>query len=585
MNEQLPPVDSNVRAHLARRSAGRLPEGLAESVASALDRGAEEPRGGAVARVIGPHLRWTTPRLAGAGLAVALVAILVVAIGVPALRGRPAIGPASFPAGYPADRALTTAELTAGMAGPALPKYTPLVATVTIDIRTDICPMNPYPTVGVIEDAGSQICVIEGGQEPRLSGTTAAGTFAFRYVAPGYLGLLGEITPASDSRLAFDGAGNWPIDGETFLVEAWLQKVGPTCGGSASGVTPDPLDPAAWRGHACDYFRLADDPSAKESFSALGGFLESAGEKQVKAETMIPIDMRQAAENTPHGVYVVRGFSERCPDASATAQVRLGCGHWTVLAKVPNITAPEPSPSASPSPADSAAASQSMAPASLAASGTDPSAPAPAGVLGTGNRPLTEAEFAALWASDPTHLEGRIAILKGPVPPALGCHSWAAAAPAPSQTCGTIVFEGQIGADGHYWAVHVGAEGKLSIVGEVATPSSGYVFTLDQLNAATELKDGDLVMVQGWLLESMTTCNSDISPLPSACGPYSEIDSTASDNSPAGIGVQRGAYQQITGTTGDPMTEGPPVYGIFLVRVSNPDSGTVLASLAATAAP
>jgi hypothetical protein len=519
MNEQLPPIDSNIREHLARRSAGRLPEGLAESVAAALDRaGAEEPRGSGVARsrVRWPRLRWTTPRLAGAGLGVALVAILVVTVGVPAVRN----GPASGPSVYPADRALTTAELAAVMAGPALPAYTPLVATVTIDIRSDVCPMNRYPTVGVIEAAGSQICVMQGSHSPLLTGTAATGTFAFRYIGPGYLGLLGEITPASDSRLAFGASSSvaWPGSGKTFLVEGWLGLWDHRCP-SDPHPSLDPIDVGTWPiFDSCRFWWLTDDPSAKDSFGP-GGALEPAGSHSVVAMTMAQLDAVFSGGSAPvFATYIATGATYSWSDASPHSS--FGYSAWQVLAKVPDLSVPEASPSESPS--ASASPSESVAPASPVVVPSGPLAPAPTGVVGSGGRPLTEAELAALWASDPTHLAGRLAIVKGPAPPAFGCQSWGAeptGASLASPTCNGAVFDGQIGADGDYYAVRVGADGKLSIVGQIALSKTGFVFTLDQIAWPALGAGSKLAIVDAWLdWEPSLACDTPPYPSDSECG-------------------------------------------------------------------
>lgn len=105
------------------------------------------------------------------------------------------------------------------------------------------------------------------------------------------------------------------------------------------------------------------------------------------------------------------------------------------------------------------------------------------------------------------------------------------------------------------------------------------MYSLAQVNGSTSLKNGDLLMVSGWLLEYVPTCDMGATPLPAGCGPFSRIDSIPSDNSPAGIGVQQGAYAQFTGTAGDWTVEGPPIESIFLVRVTNGDIGTLLARL------
>ena len=49
----------------------------------------------------------------------------------------------------------------------------------------------------------------------------ATGTFAFRYLAPGYLGLLGRLALPT-TGLTFRATDQWPLQGKTFLVEGWL---------------------------------------------------------------------------------------------------------------------------------------------------------------------------------------------------------------------------------------------------------------------------------------------------------------------------------------------------------------------------
>jgi hypothetical protein len=255
-----------------------------------------------------------------------------------------------------------------------------------------------------------------------------------------------------------------------------------------------------------------------------------------------------------------------------------GCGR--VLAKVADVTIPNARPSPTPTP-----------PRTPTPTAEPPATPvilpggSPIGLFGDGNRPLTAAEFASLWASDPAHLAGRIVVAKGPVPTGFTCQrpllTLGFGETAPPLGCQIGLLDNQYIAQEGYWVIRVGDDGKLSILGEISTPDTGFVYSLDQVNASTTLKNGDLVMVSGWLLEHVPTCNLDNAPLPSACGPFSELESTASDNSPAGIGVQQGAYELFTGTTGDWTVEGPPVEGVFLVRVNDSATGTLLARLQA----
>ena len=69
---------------------------------------------------------------------------------------------------------------------------TALVASVTIDARTDVCPMNRYPTLGVVELPSSQVCVMGAGVSDYLNVPSESGVFAFRYRANGVLGLIGQ---------------------------------------------------------------------------------------------------------------------------------------------------------------------------------------------------------------------------------------------------------------------------------------------------------------------------------------------------------------------------------------------------------
>jgi hypothetical protein len=545
MNGQLPPIDSEIRDQLARRSAGRMPESLLADVLTAVDS-APARRGGDG----WPRLIWPVPRLAVAGMGIALVAILAVAIVFPAVR----TGPAAPPASYPADRALTTAELAAVMAGPALATNTALVAAVTIDARNDVCPMNRYPTVGVVEGMASQVCVMGATLAAQIQVPKATRTFAFRYLGPGYLGLLGEITPAS-VKPAFRVADNWPGSG-TFLVVGWLGADPYPCPTYLATLGGDPLDPDGQ--DQCESNWLADDPSAARPASSAGGVLPPVGGKIVQAGGMRVIDA--VPNDVPVlGTYVVRG--------------------GRVLAKVANLSLPAPSPeAATPSPTAGPSAAPPETPVA------EPSgvlSPAPLGLLGPGNRPLTEAEFAAVWAADPAHLGGRIAIVKGPVPTGFECSPVGAAdAAGPSPGCRIAVLDGQIAADGHYWAIQVGSNGKLAIVGEVTVFQAGYVFTLDQALESSRNSGAGLRVVDAWLgWEPSLACDMPGGdPLCQAGAMWSRLTSAplAQPNADAAtqLDVQLGAYQIF----GSKDLEARPIHGLYLVQ-SGGSSATILARL------
>ncbi len=365
MNDQPLPIDSALREQLARRSAGRLPEGLLAGVSAALDAAAA-PR---VAR--SPRLAWRIPRLVAAAMGLALVATLAVAIALPEFRG----GPATPLAGYPTDRALTTAELAALLAGPPLAINTPLVVSATIDVRSDVCPMNRYPTAGVIDGMDPQVCVMQGGLPPMLTGTKATGTFALRYLGARTFGLLGEITPASSSKLAFHVADDWPLTGKTFLVDGWLgANVNPApCASEESVSYGDPLDPT---GNACGHeYWLADDPTAYPSESTAMP-VPPTGARAVGAYGMSFFD--SVPDNALiHGVFVVRSVVEQCP--SAPPQSNVGCSAWLVLAKLADIALPEPTapPTAAPTATPTAGypADRALTTAELAALMSGPALP------------------------------------------------------------------------------------------------------------------------------------------------------------------------------------------------------------------
>jgi hypothetical protein len=276
------------------------------------------------------------------------------------------------------------------------------------------------------------------------------------------------------------------------------------------------------------------------------------------------------------GVYVVRADTSACPNPSAADLS--GCATWLIMARIADA------PGAAPSPATPAAlptlaptAGPTATPMPLP---TGPAGAAPIGLIGSDNLPLTEGVFATLWAADPAHLAGRVVVVKGPVPTGFMCWSAGAAdASAPPGTCHIAIQDGFIGADGHYWLVQVGTGGALSIVGELATPQNSFVFTLEQLNTSTTLKSGDFAIVDGWLLLHVPTCDFGATPFPAGCGPFSEIASAATDNSPWSMGVQQSAYQSITGIAGDFQSYGPPVHGLFLVQLNGSAAGTLVAQL------
>jgi hypothetical protein len=479
MNGQPTPIDSDLREQLARRAAGRLPDGLLADVSAALDTA---PVPAAIARW--PRLIWRVPRMAMAGMGAALVAILAIAIAFPAFRG----GPATSPAGYPADRALTTAELAALLAGPPLPTNAALVASVTIDANTDVCPMNRYPTIGVVEGMGSQVCVMGATVSAYLSGPKATGTFAFRYLAPGYLGLLGQITPASSSKLAFHVADGWPLAGKTFLVDAWLGAVETT----ASCIQPTTGDVLSPNGDDCPYMDwLGDDstaPGIQADYEYYIGSPEPSYDplslrgnaRHVGAGGMRVID--SVDPNEPHyGVFVVRSVVEQCPNASP--QDNAGCSAWRILAKVADISLPQPTapPTATATPIAGYPAGRALTTAELAALMAGPALPTNTALVASG----------AIAPAEPCPLTGyaTLGVLEG----------------MSSQVC-VVDDTGRFGVyDGRTsgtFAFRYLAPGYLGFMGAIAPASDSRL----AFQAAEAWPTAQAFLVEGWLGAYQHSC-------------------------------------------------------------------------------
>ncbi|HEX7612067.1 MAG TPA: hypothetical protein VF371_04770, partial [Candidatus Limnocylindrales bacterium] len=430
-----------------------------------------------------PRLTWRrVPRMALAGGALALTAILAAALLV---VPRSQVGPAaSGQWSYPADHALTSPELALLMAGPALPTNTALVANAVIDIRSDVCPMNRYPTVGIVEGMGSQVCVMAADLSAVPPGHTANGTFAFRYLAPGYLGLLGEITPASSAMEAFRVVDEWPLAGKTFLVEGWLGAEGLVYPCASLAPAWDVLSP---NGEDCPNDNwLSDDPSAPLIDTSVAVGPQSTRDatklygnaRIVEAGGMRQID--SIDHGTPvRGVYVVRSVTEQCPGAEP--QDSQGCATWRVLAKVAEVSVPPPRGT----PVEAATAAPTTAPPAT------PLVPALTGFIGTGNQPLTADELETLMVNRPDHLAGRIVIIEAPIPTQISCQSDANGG-------GCAVNTKPLAQTG-IWAVSIVAEGALRLVGQITTPGGRLVVTVGDTNVAPSAPIDEFLIVDGWL--------------------------------------------------------------------------------------
>ena len=565
MNENTPPIDAAIRDQLARRSAGRLPEGLLTEVTTALDM-APAPR----AASGWPRFTWTAPRLAGTAVAVAFVAIFLAAIALPGWRTGPAATSGVNPAGYPAERAMTTAELAAVMAGPALATNTTLVAAVTIDARTDVCPMNRYPTIGVIEGMGSQVCVMGATLAQDLSGPTVLGTYAFRYLAPGYLGYLGQITPAA-LQLSYGVSEDWPLAGKTFLVDGWLGGTSLLCIASTVAPAGDPLNPNGGDG-PCMWSWLSDDgkppigskygdvetpvasgapidsPVPSTYTMALMGsarYVEAGGARQIDS---LPL------QNT-RGVYVVRSVTEGCAGDPVTSS--RGCGAWRVLAKVSDITIPGPDATVSAEPSTPLSATPSAPETPIANPSVFPQSSPTAtgfaetvretGLIGSANEPLTPAQLAALIAADPNHLSGRYVIDQRTV-----CDGTGDCTGNPVETVADLVQ----------------SDGSLTLIGRLASASGGGI-VLPVGEVPLVPKGMSFFLVDGWLARApLDACDAVGQP----CDKVSTIGS--SPNSYQLIAPDSAASLfQSPGTAAGATTR-----GLFLVELSSPATASCTSS-------
>ena len=102
----------------------------------------------------------------------------------------------------------------------------------------------------------------------------------------------------------------------------------------------------------------------------------------------------------------------------------------------------------------------------------------------------------------------------------------------------------------------VGADGKLSIVGELATTSGQFVGTLDAGAIDRSVARNEYRLVDGTLAYHWLAC--DVAPLPSGnrCSP-SELESGEVVDL-----VQPSAYEQLGGAS-----PWPPVRGVYLVHM------------------
>jgi hypothetical protein len=546
MSEQLPPVDPMLRGQLVRRSSGPIPGGLLRDTLARLDEPPSPRRFG-----------FRLPRVAATFGSLALIVAVMFAAAVvlvPLIRTAPTTGRQLT--GYPAERALTTAEMADLMSGPALEVNTTFVASVTIRVRNDVCPMNRAPTIGVIEGMNSQVCVMDlgSGLWP-TERTQISGTFVFRYWAAGYIAVIAQVVPASESRLAYRATDRQPSRG-MYLVDAWVHS-GHVVGNDPAGCpgqTPDESGSVN-----CAAYWLSDSQSDASAWRLDVQLVDGMGAVPAgHGVVLLSADPCDAAADPADSCSLVRIVARIDDDPFASL-----ADHSPTPAAPPSAATPAPTPTASP----------------LAL----PSAPVgaqPLGIWGVYERPLTVDELPTLWAEDPQHLAGRVVIVKGPVPAGFLCWSAGQAdagiSPAP---CHIAVQPSQIAADGHYWAVQVGGDGNLTVLGEIQAESEGFVFTLDQLTGKAAPKAGSLAVVDGWLVLTPAICDGGASAHPSGCGSLVMLSSNSGLDQGPSKQLQKGAFRLVTGRDGDLLWNGPPVPGRFLIRLTQGGAWELLAQM------
>jgi hypothetical protein len=564
MNGELPPIDPGIREQLARRSAGRLPDVLLAEVSAAVDAvPVKRPR-----RLRPGPAAIGAPRLAAAASLALVVVVAAALVAVPRFM--------TSPAGNTTYTALTTPELASLLSARTQPALNAtLVAAVTVDSRNDVCPMNRYPTLGVIEGMGSQVCVMGYDlnsylSSDRVTAPKVTGTFAFRYLAPGYLGLLGQLTlPATG--LTFRATDDWPLQGRTFLVDGWLGAVGLTGSCAVAPTSGDVLLPSGddcpydnWLGTdstapgiAADHWYSVTSPepslSPEPSFDTLA---PRGNARHVEAGGMRIIDGIDSAAPV-HGVYIVRSVTSQCPHSSPIDS--RGCGVWRVLARVSDNSLHAPTATATPT-------------------------AAPTGIYPT-DRALTTDELGRLLAgpAPAVHTALVASVTIDPQPDACPMNSrptYGVIHGIDPQICviGAIGDTGSVATGQNMFAFRYLAPGILGLLGLItpASPSKLAYRVADDWSQA-----GKVFLVQGWLGADPIPCPS-LDPAQSVdalnpigvCGQdwMSDEDPNTPPNASGSLTVPKrlvlaGGMRLIDELPGDPA-----VHGAYVVR--NGASGT-----------
>jgi hypothetical protein len=262
-----------------------------------------------------------------------------------------------------------------------------------------------------------------------------------------------------------------------------------------------------------------------------------------------------ATSGSVEGTYVVYS-DHHCSEFGSD------CEEYSVLTRLADSSVP----TASNATTQSTPPSPPATPIAQPSGSPDEASP---GLIAPGNRPFALAEIPALLAKDPTHLAGRILVVEGPVPSGFDCSRIGPTdALATSGSCYAIKLDNRIAPDG-YWAVQVGSDGSLTIMGEVATGTSGFVLSPDEARAAwnTPGSDKALVLVDAWI-GGMGADACDVVGQP--CYEVSWLGSTPDSghwqgSTPASgqLDVQPGAYHSFGA---GPVGGGPAIRSVFLVR-------------------
>jgi hypothetical protein len=457
------------------------------------------------------------------------------------------------PSGTPLEVA-TTAPTTAPPATPLATTLTGVMGTGNQPLTTDeletlmvtrpdhlagrvVIVEAPIPTqISCQSDASGGGCAVNS--KPLASD----GAWAVSIGADGTLSLTGQIATPTAGGYVFklDQLQAWSSGTGLVIVDAWLDWET-----RCDTLPTEPPD------HVCHFSLLFPD--------------------QPKWMHMTPDSTAQYVK--PDNAYLLYGSQDSYREAiHGLYLMRVEAGSTlTMLARLETETA--------------SAAPVTTTPATPMATAVAPpgeSEVAATALFGEGNRPLTAAEFATLWAADPAHLAGRIAIVKGPVPTGFECSSVGqtgsnATSPRP---CYANVVDGQVAPEG-YWAIRVGSDGMLSVVGELSTPGSKFVVSLEEARAVWKAPGSDkaFVLVDAWI-GGMGADACDVVGQPCyeaswlAPGPY-EVSRVGSSPADGQVTVQPGAYHMFgAGSVGG----GPAIQGVFLVQ-GLADEGQVVARM------